>query len=163
MKMKRIAVLSIPALILATTFTTLQAQANDSKQGHRYEQGHKGGNSEKMLKRMAKKLNLTEQQQTDLKALYDSKKETREQKRESRKSLHDSIRNLDPKAADYATRLNEVKQQAGLAAQTKIDDMMQMRTQMQAILTPEQYAQMKEMKEKRGKRGKRGKHSDHDS
>ena len=160
MKFKSIAMLSLPAIFLAGTFTSLQVQAqdNDQKKGHRYEQGNKGQHSERMLKRLSKKLDLTEQQQTDLKALFDSKKDASEGKRESRQALHEAVRNLDPNAADYAAKLAQVKQQAGLAAQNKIDSMMEMRQGLQKILTPEQFTKMQTLKNKRGEHGKRGKH-----
>jgi Spy/CpxP family protein refolding chaperone len=160
MKFKSIAMLSLPAIFLAGTFGSLQVQAqdNDHKKGHRYEQGNKGEHSERMLKRLSKKLDLTEQQQTDLKALFDNKKEASEGKHASRQALHDAVRNLDPSAADYASKLAQVKQQAGLAAQNKIDNMMEMRQSLQSILTPEQFTKMQAFKEKRSEHGKRGKH-----
>jgi len=160
MKNKTIALLAVPALIAISTFSIANS---DSKEGYQnnHEQGEKRGkrgyrNPERMLEKLTEKLGLSEQQQTDIKALFAKQKTVRDAGKDSRKALHDAVRNLDINAADYADQLAKVKAQAGLSAETKIANKMAMKQAMADILTPEQLKQLEEISMKKGK-GK-GKH-----
>ncbi|MEH6444939.1 MAG: Spy/CpxP family protein refolding chaperone [Oceanospirillaceae bacterium] len=164
MRIKNIVLLAIPAFVLATSFSAVQAQEKKSgysenghcqytdtnEAGQHGKNGKRGHNSDRKLAKLTKKLNLTDDQQSQLKVLFSEQKESRMAKSAQRKALHQSIRDLDVNAADYSTKLATVKQQAGLAAQSKIDSIMSMRQKMQVILTAEQLDKMQEMHGDRG-------------
>ena len=167
MKTKNFALLiAVPTLMAISTFSLAHSDSHkeDDFKKHgssEYRGKHGARNPERMLKKMTKALDLTEQQQTELKAAFESQKSVMDANKESRKSLHDAIRKLDVNAADYSAQLATVKAQAGLAAQTKIDNLMSMKQQLAKILTSEQLEKLEEMKMKKGQeKGKRkGKHN----
>ena len=101
---------------------------------------------------MTEKLALTEQQQIDIKALFEKQKIASDAGKDSRRALHEALRNLDVNAADYDQQLTAIKEQAGLKAQGKIDNMMAMKRGMAAILTPEQLEKMQQMKMKKSEK-----------
>jgi Spy/CpxP family protein refolding chaperone len=157
---KTIALLTLPALLLTSS---LSFASSDSSNGHSWgggkyseEGGHKNSAkyAAKKLKKMSKKLDLSKDQEAQLKTLFEARQVMRESGMQARKTLHESIRNLDPKAADYTTKLAAVKQQAGAQAQSKIDSMMSMRASLQEILSADQYQKMQEMMDKRSKKNK---------
>ncbi|MFT5706979.1 MAG: Spy/CpxP family protein refolding chaperone [Oceanospirillaceae bacterium] len=164
MRIKNIALIAIPAFILATSFSAVQAQEKKSGYGKNNhcqhtdvneasKKGERGNNPERKLAKLTKKLNLTDDQQSKLKTLFSQQQEIRKAKSAQRTALHQSIRDLDTNAADYSSKLADVKQQAGLAAQGKIDSMMSMRQKMQDILTADQLKKMQDMQSGRGTKG----------
>lgn len=155
MKTKTIALLAIPTLIAISTLSLAHSDNGQSGWGKKhsgegqYKNHGDQRNSQLMLKKMTEKLALTEQQQTDIKALLEKQKMASDVGKDSRQALHEALRNLDVKAADYDQQLTAIKEQAGLKAQGKIDNMMAMKRGMAAILTPEQLAKMQQMKMKK--------------
>ncbi|MCJ8299548.1 MAG: Spy/CpxP family protein refolding chaperone [Pseudomonadales bacterium] len=156
--------IAAPAMLLLSTLSTANSE-EQNQQGFSGEQqsefgrrdNQRGPDMEQKLQMLTKKLSLTTDQQTQIKALFEKQQETRKASGEQRQALHQAIRNLDVNAADYAEKLAAVKQQAGLSAGNKIQQMMSTRQAMQEILTPEQQELMKQMKgEKRGKRDRQG-------
>jgi Spy/CpxP family protein refolding chaperone len=164
MKNKTIAFITLPALLLICSFSISNANAETtnfvkteessiSKQERRSE--HSAKKSRKKFQKLYQKLNLTEQQQTQVKALFKEQKTARQTSGASRKSLSKSVRSLDLNAPDYAEKLAVVKQQAGRAARGKIDAMMAMQQSMQKILTAEQFQKLQTLKlDTHGKRDK---------
>ena len=156
--------IAVPAMLLLSTHSTANSE-EQNQQGFSAQQqsefgrpdNQRGANMEQKLQMLTEKLSLTTEQQAEIKALFEKQQETRKAYGEQRKALHQAIRNLDANAADYAEKLAAVKQQAGLSAGNKIQQMMSTRQAMQEILTPEQQELMKQMKgEKRGKRDRQG-------
>ena len=152
MKTKIIALLAIPALIAISTFSLAQSDQEQSgwdkkhSADGQYKNHHGRRNPQQMLKKMTEKLALTEQQQIDIKALFEKQKMASDAGKDSRKALHEALRNLDVNAADYDQQLTAIKEQAGLKAQGKIDNMMAIKRGLAAILTPEQLEKMQQMK-----------------
>lgn len=161
---KTIAIITIPALLLMSSFSVANSHSNPEhswgKNKHS-EDGHTNKNSAKSyakrLNKISKELDLNQDQQVQLKALFDAQQATKTAAIAKRRALHKSIRTLDPKAADYAKNLAAVKQQVGLQAESKIDNMMGMRASLQQILSAEQYEKMQQLKGKHSKRNKRNK------
>lgn len=148
------------------------------------ERGHRGGkhNPEKMLQRMSEKLELTADQQAQVKAIFESHKPRMEELREQMKStftdeqrekMHEMRKNR--KRGERGERPSKEERMAKFQelgiSQGQMDQMkslrQQMRTEREAIkneistiLTPEQKAKAEEMKSKwkdrRHKRGPRG-------
>ncbi|EPJ49884.1 MAG: hypothetical protein OFPI_22030 [Osedax symbiont Rs2] len=156
-----IAFIAVPAMLLLSTASNANSEEQNQPGFTTQEQpefsrrnNQRGPNMEQKLQMLTEKLSLTSAQQAEIKALFEKQQQTREASGEQRKALHQSIRDLDANAPDYAQKLAAVKQQAGLSAGNKIQQMISTRQAMQKILTPEQQELMKQMRgEKRGKRG----------
>ncbi|MGB1236635.1 MAG: Spy/CpxP family protein refolding chaperone [Pseudomonadales bacterium] len=153
LKKKTIALLSVPAFIMASTFGITQlAHAEgfygDGERSGQHDRKHKKGKS---VERLAKKLDLSDEQKAKVKALFEQQSASREAKRDERKALHEAIRKLDVNAANFDTALADVKARASIQAMARIDSLVFMKQKMGEILTAEQLAKFEEMKEKRGK------------
>lgn len=153
MKKKTIALFAVPAFILASTVGITQV-ANASgfsgdceRSEHRGKKHHDG----KRLERLAKKLDLSDVQQTQMKALFEQQKASREGKSDERKAIHQALRDLDVNAADFDTKLAAVKEKAKLQAVSRIDSKVFMKQKMSEILTAEQLVKLQEMQDKRSK------------
>jgi len=151
-----------------TTTTTEQSSSyskhKDGKGGKHHGKSHgkrsgKGGHG---MKRMIKKLDLTEAQQAELKTLREEQKAASAPLREEMKALRTEMKALDTSSADYDGQVAAIAdKKANLTRQTFILKS-SARQKFQAVLTAEQLATMKEMKENRkgkgkGKRGGKGK------
>jgi Spy/CpxP family protein refolding chaperone len=155
MKNKTIALLAVPALIAISTFSIANSESKagcDSKQENSEKRAnHSARNPERMLEKLTEKLALSEQQQTAIKSLFEKQQSVFNAAKESRTALHDAVRNLDINTADYAEQLTKVKEQAGLRAQNKIDNLMAIKQGMTQILTAEQLKQFEELNINKGK------------
>ncbi|MBL7987494.1 MAG: Spy/CpxP family protein refolding chaperone [Chlorobi bacterium] len=133
----RTAAASVAALALALT-TTLYAQP-----------GHRSGKMERgeKMEKMAEKLNLTEQQKTQIKALRDNFKKEHEAQLSEMKSLHEQMRGLKGSGdTEQAKQLREKMKTAKQALQTDREKLQQ---QISALLTPEQRQQFEQHKAER--------------
>ncbi len=162
MKNKAIAFLAIPTMALLSSFNFANADdtstiKTDGAKQHSEKGGkHRGPSIEKKVQRLTKVLELSEAQQTQITALFEKQKAAHKAGAEQRKSLHDAIRAIDVNAADYTAKLAQVKQQAGLEAQNKVEKMLTAKQEMQKILTPEQFSKFEEIKAKmKMKRGQK--------
>jgi len=157
------------SLLASTLGFGVAAQANDTEPGKQQGQGyskHKGGkhHSQKggkrggnMMKRMAKKLNLTEDQQAQIKTFREAQKETQQALREEQKALRTEMKALDTTSADYDSQVAALAdKKANLERKTFIQRS-SARQQFSSVLTEEQRTQLKEMKESRKDRGSKGK------
>jgi len=155
MKNKTIALIAVPTLIAISTFSlanTEDKEGCESKQEYSEKRDNRGTRSpDRMLEKLTEKLTLSEQQQTAVKSLFEKQQAVFGSGKESRTALHDAVRNLDINAADYAEQLAKVKEQAGLRAQNKIDNLMAIKQGMAQILTPEQLKQFEELNLNKGK------------
>jgi len=155
MKNKTIALIAVPALIAISTFSLANSESKegcDNKQENSEKRANHGTrNPERMLEKLTEKLTLSEQQQTAVKSLFEKQQSVFSAGKESRTALHDAVRNLDINAADYAEQLVKVKEQAGLRAQNKIDNLMAIKQGMAQILTPEQLKQFEALNINKGK------------
>lgn len=153
MKKLTMALIALPILAIGTTTIAGMKYASDDdrcERGERYSQeDRQKRNPDKMVERLAKKLELSQTQKNEVKQLFITKQQQRETMREQMQSLHKTLRGLDPSAADYASALAQAKQKAALMAESKIDERMHMKAAMQKILSPEQMAQFEEMQSKR--------------
>jgi len=153
--------LLISGVLLAAGATTASAIAgNFGPCGH--QRAHAGpgmGNMrhspERMLDRISDRLNLSDQQEADIRASFGK---DAEQMKELRRQMADnraSILGLDPRNPAYTAQHDELAaKQAAL-----IQQMMQLRASRRAeiasVLTEEQYARWQEMRQKSRKHGRR--------
>ncbi len=104
---------------------------------------------EKRLTRMAAKLELSDEQKTQVQAFRQNSRNEIKPLRNEKRALRQEIRQLDPKAADYEEKLADAaNRQAELTRQMIVAKGTQ-RMQMATILTPEQLAKHKEMRANR--------------
>ena len=177
--MKNAILVTLLASTLGLGATAAQADNHDSGkkgEGHAKHEGgkhhgkHQGKKSGKrggnMMKRMAKKLSLTEDQQAQIKTLRESQKELSQALRAEKKALYTEIKALDTTSADYDSEVAVLADKKAIVDRKSFIQRSTARQQFEAVLTAEQRTMMKEMKESRkdrskGKRGgKRGsKHS----
>lgn len=104
--------------------------------GHRFE---------RMIERMADRLDLSDQQRTEVFAVLD---ETRPARRDLRAALADhrqAFQELDPTADNYQTQLQGMADEIGQLASQTVMLMGQTRSKISALLTDEQRAQAKQM------------------
>ena len=127
----------------------------DKRQGH-YSMmgghGHMGKNPERMIEKMSRKLDLTDEQRDQAFAKLD---EFRPQMRQARQALSDGMKRLheiDADADNFNSNLDEIAEEQGKL----VADMIKLRTTMQLefeqLLNDEQKAELEQMKEKRSKR-----------
>ncbi len=151
--MRKSMMIVLTALTLAGTASGL-ALAHGKDDGDRHER-----HQEKRLERMAKALELTDEQQAQVKELM-AEPSDRKGDRDAQRELHRQIRDLDTSAADYDTRLDGLIQQAQQQLDENIRARQAKRIAMEEILTDEQETKMAEMMQKRmekmEKHGRRG-------
>ncbi|MDO6564813.1 Spy/CpxP family protein refolding chaperone [Amphritea sp. 1_MG-2023] len=156
--MRKQIIIGITAAIIgagALTAGMASAQSDEDRCGDRDEGRHgkheqmDGKHANKRLHRMAEKLDLTDAQTAQMKALFKDGRDEMKDQRDQIREMHTALRELDVNAADYD------QQVAGLVAQAQENtaQMIQMRAQqkkeMFAILTPEQQEEFLQMRPKK--------------
>lgn len=150
-------------------------QANDTGsgngQGYSKQEGGKhfgkrGGKRGGMkMERMAKKLNLTEAQQAQIKTFREAQKEQHQALRTEKQALRKEMKALDSASADYQSQVAVLADKKANLDRKSFIQRSQSQQQFESVLTAEQRATLKELKESRknrgGKRGgkRRGKHN----
>ena len=155
MKAKKLLLTSLIVAAMGLGNTAYAEQyygGNDGYGGH--QQGkHFGGKRvksvERRVERMAKYLNLSATQKQQVKSLMEANKATMQPLREQMRSLHQSLRQLDPASSSFLSQLNSLAdQQADLARRMTVARG-QNRQQIFNLLTPDQQTKMKNMKDRR--------------
>lgn len=128
------------------------------KRGGRHggKHGERHYNSERKMARIAKKLNLTEDQQAQIKSLRSAQDTERQALREEMKALRTKMRELDTTNADYAGQVVILADQQANLQRKKFIQRSEARQQFEAVLTEAQRTTLKEMKAKR--KNRHGKH-----
>lgn len=99
------------------------------------------------LKRMTKQLNLTEQQIAEIKEIYKQAHiEHQENKQYAAANPHLRLKDLDPGAADYLLKAQEIAKMRAQQAEQRVLEHAQIFTQVHAILTPEQKVKAAEIR-----------------
>lgn len=168
MKKLTIALITAPILLAGVAaFAGMQHHGDDEKcdRGHgnghekRMDKSDREDRADRMLERMSKRLELSDEQQVAMKTLFADQKEQRQTMRSEMQSFHQAMRNLDPAAADYDTNLTEAKRIAADLAVNKVDQKISMKTELSKILTAEQLSKFEDMRERHGE-GHGKKHGD---
>lgn len=116
--------------------------------------GKRGGNK---VSRITKKLNLTEDQQAQIKSFREANKTQHEALRTEKQAIRTEMKALDTTSADYDSQVAVIAdKKANLDRKTFIQRSTA-RQQFESVLTDEQRATLKEMKENRKDRGSKGK------
>lgn len=165
--MKKTVLVTLLASTLGLGAAAAHADDKDSgKRGHGYSKheggkhhGKRGGRHHSgghMMKRMAKKLGLTEAQQAEIKTLREAQKDTHKALREEMKALHVEMTALDSTSATYDSQVVVLADKKADLERKKFIQRSDARQKFEAVLTEEQRATLKTMKEERKNRhGKR--------
>lgn len=103
------------------------------------------------MHKLAKVLDLSDEQKSQFKALREEMKENRPE-HNGEDSVREQFKQLDASASDYQANVNELADKVAEKAKERFLDMANMRVKMEAILTPEQIEKLKTLKDKAGKR-----------
>ena len=168
--MKKVILVTLLASTLGLGAAAVHANdASDTRGGQGYSKheggkhagkhrgGRKGGGH--MMKRMAKKLNLTEDQQAQIKSFREAQKTQHQSLREQMKELRTETQALDTSSADYQNQVAALADKKANLDRASFIQRNAARQQFESVLTAEQRTMLKEMQEKRQSRGeKRGGH-----
>lgn len=135
------------AVILFSACIAGSASAGEHRGGHR-------GEGALPLHKLAKVLDLSEQQIEQFKLLKEDFKETRPQW-DKEDSVKNKLAKLDPYANDYTESLNELADLSAQQARERFLSMAEKRAKMREILNPEQLEKLESLHEIREKRQKR--------
>jgi len=158
MKKLTIALCTLPLLLVGTSVIAGMQHEGFSKcdRDGKMEKHDQKDRSKYMVKKMSKKLGLSDTQQEEVQKLFSSKHEQRQEMHTQMRTLHKATRDLDPSAADYDQQLAQTKKAASDMAVSRVEQQVNMKTEMAKILTAEQMSELEEM---RGRFGEgRGKH-----
>ena len=161
--MKKAILVTLLASTLGFAATAAHAgESCDKRGGHGYS-NHEGGKhfgkrggrhgDGRMMKRMTKKLNLTDAQQAELKTLREAQKEEHKALREEMKALRTEMQALDTTSADYQSKVAVLADKKADLDRKKFIQRSEARQKFEAVLTDEQRAKYKELKAKRKSRG----------
>ena len=143
--MKRLIVPVLSLMMLTST----AAFAGDH--GHHGDKGHHG-KFENKVEFLTQKLDLTEEQQTQLKSLQEEYMPEKGDIRAKMKAVREEMEALDVNAKDYDKRLNELADAVAADAGTQAKNRILFSGKMKAVLTQEQRDELAKMMEKRGDR-----------
>lgn len=119
--------------------------------------------TERRMDKMTRYLELTDEQVTQLKALFELHNAGKAEGT-SPKALHQTMRELDPADSDYQNKVNELIGSAQKQMAERMQARATMRQQIYQLLTPEQRSKLEQMEAKRhsmGGKGSMGKHGSH--
>ncbi|MES0371285.1 MAG: Spy/CpxP family protein refolding chaperone [Mariprofundaceae bacterium] len=136
--------------IVGITTAAIACDGDRERGKHRYD----GAKVEKHFERMKEHLNLTDQQALQISAVFEAKKNAKSDHRSERKAMRQAVMKLDPSAADYEQRVDQLAREQAETMVQKIKAHAQTRKQIHDILTPEQQEKAEEMHEKRMERSK---------
>ncbi len=140
--MKKIGAVLIAIVLVAIGTVFVFAQKADGDHG-RFGHGHHHGG----FGHFAEKLNLTDAQKTQFKQIRDTSKTTVQPLVANLKSIHQQLEAATANGKfDEAQVQNLAAQQANIMAQLTVEKE-RVKSQMYAVLTPEQQAQAKALKE----------------
>jgi len=135
-----------------------------AKHGQKYGQMSDAQKTERMQKRldrMAAKLDLSDEQKAQVRALKQNSRNDIKPLRNEQRALRKEIRQLDSNANDYAAKLADAANRQAELTRQMIIAKGNKRQQMTSILTPEQLAKKKEMRSNRKARFQKGMHRKH--
>ena len=142
MKKATIAILVIAILSLGAIF--IFAQKGDKKDGFG---GGGRGFGERGFMRMAEKLNLSDEQKTQLKTILDDSKTRVQPLMESLKSNHEQAENLGTDGTFNEEQVNQIAAAQAETTKQLFIEKEKTKSQIFAILTPEQRVEAAKMKD----------------
>jgi protein CpxP len=139
-------------------FATGTGVAGPRQEGMRMAQGggHGGepgmgeyGLHPRMFERMAGELGLTDAQRQSIRGLFESARPAMQQRREQARANAELLRKTQPDSPEYQAVVARVSRTAGELAASGVSDAAQLRSQVWAVLTPEQRVKAQQLGEQR--------------
>lgn len=128
-------------------------QSGEHKGGKHGKRGGRHGGGKNMMKRMAKQLNLSDDQKAQMKTMRETQKADKQDLRAQMGQLRQDMQNLDP---NDATAVATLAARKGQLSEQMFTAKTQSRLAFEAILTPEQTVQLAQLKaERQAKRAER--------
>ena len=144
-------------LMIATSLAipAFACPAGGSCDGPRGAQGMQQGKQNGM-QRMAKDLNLSQEQQTQIQKIRSESRETMRAMRDTMLANRDAMEKLDPTAKDYMAQVDKLAAEKGAIVEGMTQEHARVRAEMAAILTPEQRIKADALrKERKAKRAEK--------
>lgn len=114
-----------------------------------------GAMSERKLERMSATLELTEEQESRIKAILEQNTDDRLKSRQAMQDNRQALRNLNPSDADYDAKVEQYASVLSDMQKEKIISKSSIRKQISEVLTDEQQEKMASLKQdRRGKSGR---------
>ncbi|UZE96666.1 Spy/CpxP family protein refolding chaperone [Alkalimarinus alittae] len=143
--------LVVPTIIAAGLFTIGTANAESGwfgKDKHECSEKY-----EKKMERLSDKLDMTDEQETQLKAILTRAKEDGKTNKMARRGMRQEMLSITPDDPEYHAKAEKHADAAAAQLKTKILKSAEVRKEIYAILTDEQKQKMQRMMEKRMKKG----------
>ena len=137
-----------PACAIVLTLGMISPLVVFAKDNHCNARAHHMGAQPQQFKKLAKKLDLSDQQKVQVQALVEQMKSAREADKGKVKAQRDAFRNLVESNASEAELKAQADQMAAGMSEHMVQASLNMRA-FRAILTPEQLAKMDAMKAER--------------
>lgn len=140
--MRKLIIGGIAATLMATSFAGFAGA---------YEKGE-------YRDRMASKLGLSEEQQNQMKELWDERREERQEMYGAMQERRGGLRDLDPTSDTYQADVQKLIEQTQAQVAERMQQRADMHAKMAEILTPEQMQTLQQMRRDQGGRyaGERG-------
>ncbi len=158
--------LAVIAMAIAVTGTVMAQEEDGSDSGVKRERGDgmrgaQARDPERMIRGITRRLELDEVQVQQVRNIIDAAKPEFEAMREQGRENHMARRDLDESDTDYAAKRDQMAttRRDLKASSNELRD--RMRTEINAILTPEQQAKFAEAEDHRGRHGRRNRSRDH--
>jgi len=149
MNLKKIALIIAGVALLATGSVVADSHGNgDRHRGH----GMSDGMPMMMVGRLVRRLDLDEIQETEIRNIVEAAKPEFEVIRDRGRATREAMLNLDPASPDYSAELNNLALESG---QIMTDTALlagRVRADVNAVLTPEQAAELREIVSRFGER-----------
>jgi len=159
--MKNLSLRKLLTLVSVMAITTFGMNVNTYAFANGYKHVDKNRHS-----RIFKKLNLSEQQKEQIKAIRENRKPELQNLRELSKNLRQQKNALDPVSSVYVSQVENISSQQANILQQRASIKAQIKHEVSLVLTPEQRAKAQVLKaerkakrqERSQRRGKRRKH-----
>lgn len=145
--------------LLAVTGGAAVADHGDHGRKHRFHRGagmHEAADPERMLRHLTRKLELDDTQRQQIENIVTAAKPEMEALRERSASNREAMRELDSGDGNYEARLNELALEKGSIASEQALLHGRVKSEIDAVLTPEQRRQLEDsaakMRERMSKR-----------
>jgi len=139
--MKTAIVSLISALVLSLVAVT----------GYAFERGKHGygghGDPGSMMMKLVDKLDLSEEQESEIKAIFENRKTEKEQKQ--RRKVIQELMALDPMSSDYEQKVSAIADEQAEKVREMIVEKAKVRTEIYEVLTPEQREELEEIMAKK--------------
>jgi len=160
MNTKRIVAITLSTLALAVAVPAMSDSGDDSCRDrggkHRAWGGMESVGSERggerLLKKMTRKLDLTDDQSTQIEQILTTSREGTADERETLRDTRKALRELDPSEPTYADSVNQYATVLGDLKRDMIIERSSLRQQISQVLTDEQKQELATLMEKKRKR-----------